>query len=103
MSLTAGETDEPVTCDIKRLIRLPFSLHGGTGFQVKKIDLNDLQEFNPLQDAVVFDDEPVNIHVIHPVKIQMKGESFSLQKESDIEVPRFLAVFTLCRKWAHIN
>ncbi|MCK5251790.1 MAG: DNA primase catalytic subunit PriS, partial [Thermoplasmata archaeon] len=30
----AGEADEPVTADTKRLIRLPTSLHGKTGFRV---------------------------------------------------------------------
>jgi len=35
--LSAGETDEPVTCDIKRLIRLPGSLHGKTGLKVVEI------------------------------------------------------------------
>src|SRR5439155_27170186 len=29
-----AETDEPVTSDIKRLIRMPSSLHGKTGLQV---------------------------------------------------------------------
>ena len=29
-----GETDEPVTADVKRLIRLPGSLHGKSGLKV---------------------------------------------------------------------
>ena len=46
VDLTAGETDEPVTCDVKRLIRLPKSLHGKTGFQVKQISIDNLKLFN---------------------------------------------------------
>ena len=43
VTLSAGETDEPVTCDVKRLIRLPFSLHGKTGFKVVKIGIDELE------------------------------------------------------------
>ncbi len=48
----AGETDEPVTSDIKRLIRLPGSLHGKTGFYVKSLERCQLEEFDPLIDTV---------------------------------------------------
>ncbi|MFQ5885338.1 MAG: DNA primase small subunit domain-containing protein, partial [Thermoplasmata archaeon] len=47
-----GETDEPVTSDIKRLIRLPSSLHGKTGFRVVLLTRSQLDDFDPLVDAV---------------------------------------------------
>ncbi|MCA1812647.1 MAG: DNA primase catalytic subunit PriS [Halobacteriales archaeon] len=34
-----GETDEPVTSDVKRLIRLPGSVHGKTGLRVVPVPL----------------------------------------------------------------
>ena len=48
-----GETDAPVTTDIHRLIRLPGSLHGGTGFRVVPIPLDGLASFDPWHEAVV--------------------------------------------------
>jgi DNA primase small subunit len=48
-----GETDAPVTTDIHRLIRLPGSLHGGTGFRVLPIVRDDLDRFDPFRDAPV--------------------------------------------------
>jgi DNA primase small subunit len=48
-----GETDAPVTTDIHRLIRLPGSLHGGTGLRVTPLELDQLDRFDPLRDAVV--------------------------------------------------
>jgi DNA primase small subunit len=48
-----GETDAPVTTDIHRLIRLPGSLHGGTGLRVTALTLEELDGFDPLRDAVV--------------------------------------------------
>lgn len=48
-----GETDAPVTTDIHRLIRLPGSLHGGTGLRVTPLAIEDLEGFDPLRDATV--------------------------------------------------
>jgi DNA primase small subunit len=46
-----GETDAPVTTDIHRLIRLPGSLHGGTGLRVLPLSREGLDRFDPLRDA----------------------------------------------------
>jgi DNA primase small subunit len=48
-----GETDAPVTTDIHRLIRLPGSLHGGTGFRVTPLSRDELDGFNPLRDSLL--------------------------------------------------
>jgi DNA primase small subunit len=48
-----GETDAPVTTDIHRLIRLPMSLHGGTGFRVVPLDREQLEGFDPWRDALL--------------------------------------------------
>ncbi len=48
-----GETDAPVTTDIHRLIRLPGSIHGGTGFRAVPIPRDRLAEFDPFRDAVL--------------------------------------------------
>ena len=99
VSLSAGETDEPVTCDVKRLIRLPSSLHGKTGLKVVKITVDDLKEFDPLRDAVALPDDPVRIVVHRPVSLDMNDQSFHLS-EGEQEVPTYLAAFLLGRKEA---
>jgi len=48
-----GETDAPVTTDIHRLIRLPGSLHGGTGFRVVPLTRDAIDMFDPFADALV--------------------------------------------------
>jgi DNA primase small subunit len=101
VALSAGETDEPVTCDVKRLIRLPSSLHGKTGFKVVKIAIDDLDAFDPLKDAVVLPADPVKVTLIKPVEITMKDETFRLG-EGEQEVPIFLAVFLIGRKDASV-
>jgi DNA primase small subunit len=99
VALSAGETDEPVTCDVKRLIRLPSSLHGKTGLKVVKIALDDLKDFDPLRDAVALSDDPIQIVVNHPISLDMNSQSFHLS-EGEQKVPRYLAVLLIGRKEA---
>ena len=101
VSMSAGETDEPVTCDVKRLIRLPDSLHGKTGFKVVKITLDGLKDFDPLQDAVVFSDKDIKIDLASDFNIRMKNESFNL-KSGEQKVPTYLGVFLAGRKMANV-
>ncbi len=101
VSMSAGETDEPVTCDVKRLIRLPGSLHGKTGFKVTKISFDNLATFDPLDDAVVCSDNPVSVDIIKPVEMTIKKETFLLKPGKE-DVPSYLAVFLIGRKMANI-
>ncbi len=91
-----GETDEPVTADVRRLIRCPGSLHGGTGLRVTPLSLRDLEDFDPLHDAVVFGDEPLPVQILKPFKTQMRGESYDLA-EGPTELPTAVAVFLMAR------
>ena len=102
VTLSAGETDEPVTCDVKRLIRLPFSLHGKTGFKVVKIGINELETFDPLRDAVVFNDDPVTIYLNTSFTIKMNQQNFNLE-EGEHKVPLYLAVFLIGGRKASIT
>ncbi len=98
-----GETDEPVTSDIRRLIRLPSSLHGKTGFRVMPLSRKELDDFDPFRDAVpeIFSDEPVPLEIIKPYKGTLRDETFDLKKGQQ-EIPEFAAVFLLCRRFAEI-
>lgn len=96
VSMSAGETDEPVTCDVKRLIRLPGSLHGKTGLKVEKIKLDALLEFNPLNDTVVLSEENVDFEIEKEFNIEINNEMFDL-KPGIHSIPTYLAVFLIGR------
>jgi DNA primase small subunit len=101
VNLVAGETDEPVTCDIKRLIRLPTSLHGKTGFRVEEIKPSDLKAFEPLNDAVVLPENNVSVEIKNPFNIKMKNELFNLEP-GEQKIPTYLAFFLIGRRIANI-
>jgi len=93
-----GETDEPVTSDIKRLIRMPSSLHGKTGLAVVPLRRSDLDAFEPLRDAVPreWSDAPVRMRFRSALNLEMRGETFNIA-EGAVAVPEYLAIFASAR------
>ena len=96
VEVLGGETDEPVTADVRRLIRCPGSLHGGSGLRVTPLSIHDLEDFDPLQDAVVFGDESISLEILKPFNTQMRGQSYHLV-EGPTELPACVAVFLMAR------
>jgi DNA primase small subunit len=97
----AALADEPVTTDIKRLIRMPTSLHGGSGMRVQPLEVRDLPDFDPLIDAVVFSNRDVRVDVLFPLTMPMLGSTYQIQKGIS-KVPEAVAVFLCCRGIAEI-
>jgi DNA primase small subunit len=90
--------DEPVTTDINRLIRLPGSLHGGTGLSVKHVDRADVDAFDPLDDAVpeTFLGNEIAVYLREDVTIELRAESFRLS-EGVRSVPEHVGIFAMAR------
>jgi DNA primase small subunit len=97
----AALADEPVTTDTKRLIRLPTSLHGGSGMRVQPLELRDLHDFDPLTDAVVFGTRDVKVDLNFKLTMPMLGSTYELQK-GITTVPEAVAVFLCARGAAEI-
>ncbi|MFH1322283.1 MAG: DNA primase catalytic subunit PriS [Methanobacteriota archaeon] len=99
--LGGGHTDEPVTADIRRLIRMPSSLHGGSGMRVVPLTFSEFKTFEPLRDAVVFSEREIQIEVIPPLKpqnalVEMKGKSIKVEEGINI-VPEYAGIYLMCR------
>jgi DNA primase small subunit len=94
-----GETDEPVTADVKRLIRLPGSLHGKTGLRVTPLTREEFDRFDPLRDAVALGDEPVRVVVGKPTEVPLLDRPFTAQP-GEQELPLYAAAFLVLRRAA---
>ncbi len=92
----ARKTDEPVTADVKRLIRLPGSVHGGSSFRVVPLTRGQLETFNPLEDAIIFGDTPVRVLVTRPAEAEVKGKVYRVS-EGVGRLPENVAMFLMCR------
>lgn len=99
----SGEVDEPVTADIKRLIRLPGSVHGKSGLRVMPLTRTELTDFDPLEMAVPdqYSDDEIQITTRAPIDITIKSQHFKLDGTEN--VPEYAAVFLVARKMADIG
>ena len=104
----AGETDEVVTIDLKRVIRWPTSLHGKSGlkvveFPVDRLDPNSSNAFDPLSEAVPWKMGAADVKV-RAIKSDVRyriGTSENLLSSGDIyDVDEATATFLILKKWA---
>ena len=95
-----GETDEPVTSDIKRLIRLPGTLHGKSSLRVIPMNLEELKDFEPLRDAVWdgFTKDTVKVSANSDAEIKLRGKSFKVSKDNVYDLPEYAALHFVCQK-----
>ena len=99
-----GDTDEPVTSDIKRLIRMPSSLHGKTGLRVIPLTRTEVEDFRPLRDAVpdTWSGDPVSVRLSNKINLEIRGEAFNLLPGVSA-VPEYLAIFLGARGLATVS
>lgn len=101
INIAKGEIDEPVTADIHRLIRLPTSLNGKTGFEVKPLKINELANFDPFSESQVFQGQ-LMVYATDVPTFRIGEEIFGPYTEEKVELPLSAAVFLLCKKVAKI-
>ncbi len=87
-----GEADEPVTADVRRLIRLPGSLHGKTGLRVTPLTLEGLKSFEPLDDAIALPEKTVTLRLERPWEGYVDGATRTYGP-GEHEVPAYVAAF----------
>ncbi len=97
----AAEIDKHVTSDISRLLRVPGTLHGGTGLVA--CEVNNLDDFNPLKDAVVFGEKPYVVVPNQDVAFVFDDQTFELEKGKRTELPEKAAVFAIGKKLGGIR
>jgi len=93
------DVDGSVTFDTTRLIRLPDTLHGGSGLVAKRVA--DLGPFDPLKDAVAFGKEEVKIQLKEEAKFDLGDQSFTLLP-GIVSVPEYAAVYLLLKDKADV-
>lgn len=94
-----GETDAPVTTDIHRLIRLPGSLHGGTGFRVVPLSREQIDRFDPFADAwaEVGPEASTPVEFLAPVRYPFPGGGLVRDAGATDELPTPWALFLVLR------
>lgn len=102
VKLQASEIDTVVTTDIHRLIRLPNTLHGKTGWQVQTIPYGGLPDYNPMNEAIAITGSPVMLEFKRAPEITIKDVSYGPYDNEMAELPLPAALFYLCKKGARV-
>jgi DNA primase small subunit len=87
--------DRQTSVDLNKIIRVPETLHGETGFVAKIVSLEKLKEFNPFNDAVVFGDELVRVQISKTPEFTIKNTKFGPFDNSTENLPLFCAIYLL--------
>lgn len=87
--------DPNVTIDVHRIFRLGGTINSKSG--LTKITCTDLAKFNPSMDACFIDDEKVTVLANCPVEFKLKNKKFGPYKKEKIDVPRYAAVYMICK------
>jgi DNA primase small subunit len=98
MAAETAPIDEPVTTDTKRLIRLPGSLHGGSGLTVTPLSRAELDDFRPLEDAIPdrFRGREIGVDVTDAGPTTFDGDTFTIP-EGEQTVEECLGIFLMTR------
>mgnify|MGYP001384717383 FL=1 len=104
----AGETDEVVTIDLKRVIRWPTSLHGKSGMKVVEFPLDRLDPdgpnpFDPLVEAVpwAMGGADVKVRAIKSdVRYRIGSSEGELDEGEEYSVDEATATFLVLKRWA---
>ncbi|RJS83712.1 hypothetical protein CW706_05670 [Candidatus Bathyarchaeota archaeon] len=94
--------DTVVTTDIHRLIRLPYTLHGKTGWLKTPIPAEKIEEFDPLSSAIAFKRGEATIYVEEAPEFRIGEETFGPYKNIKVELPLAAAIFLLCKDAAKV-
>jgi len=105
LGIKIPDEDNMVTIDIHRLIRLQDTIHGGTGLVAKCLkEVGDLDGFNPLTEALAFDDSPTEISTTLDIPgFEIGGGSFKkIKKDEEIELPLYAAIYLMLKDMAEV-
>lgn len=92
------KVDPNVTIDVHRIFRLGGTLNSKSG--LTKMLCQDLAKFNPSTDACYVDDDKVTVTASCPVEFKLKHKKFGPYKNEQITVPKYAAVYMICKGYA---
>ncbi len=89
----SDKIDQNVTNDPSHMVRLANTIHGETGLLSKKVSFNELTNFNPMADTVLFDKGTINVIANSENILHLNNQSFGPFKNEKTELPTFAAVY----------
>jgi DNA primase small subunit len=92
------QIDPNVTIDVHRIFRLGGTLNSKSG--LTKILCTDIEKFNPAHDACFIDDDKVTVQASCPVEFKLKNKKFGPYNTEQVTIPKYAAVYMICKGFA---
>jgi DNA primase small subunit len=92
--------DPNVTIDMHRIFRLAGTLNSKSS--LAKVICNDLNSFNPFNDACFIGDREVNAYIIKAPRFTLKGNTFGPFMEEHAKIPLYAFCYLACKGLASI-
>lgn len=99
----ALDIDRQTSVDVHKILRLPDSIHGGTGLLAKRVPLAELRKFEPFRDAVALKGGPIKVFINKAPEFSLGGEKFGASVMEEKELPLAAAVFLLASGRAELR
>lgn len=94
--------DQNVTADATKLIRLPGSIHGGSGLVAAS--LKNLGDYDPLKQALGhYGSGVVRVHVKKSPTFRIGEQTFGPFEKQNADLPLQAAIYLLCKKAATLG
>jgi DNA primase small subunit len=100
--LESAKIDTVVTTDIHRLIRLNGTLHGKTGLKKAEFPAENLEDFDPFEEAVAFKEGTVKVFVSDAPEFKLGGNVLGPYRSQTVELPTAAAVLLICKGRAEV-
>jgi len=96
----SARVDTVVTTDIHRLIRIPETLNGKTGF--KAAEISSIESFDPFNDAIAFKGEET-VHIREAPQFRVGNQSFGPYANQVVTLPSAAALLLVAKGKASLR
>jgi len=93
--------DKQVTLDVAKLLRVPETIHGGTGLVARNV--KSLSLFNPFKDPIVFGSKQYSCNGKRDCSFFLSGQDFKVEQEKEVVLPEYAAVYAAAKGWVDVN
>jgi DNA primase small subunit len=100
--LESANIDTVVTTDIHRLIRMNGTLHGKTGLLKMEFPAHQLDDFDPLTQAVAFKKDTAKVLVSDAPEFRLSGATWGPYKNVKVVLPTAVAVMLILKGRAEV-
>ncbi|VVB76689.1 DNA primase small subunit PriS [uncultured archaeon] len=96
--------DENVTKDPSHLMRLPDTIHGGTGLVARKLgSISALEKFDPMSGAIAFRSGEMRVKADTKFAITMNGQQYGPFANETVTLPAYVATYLYLKGVANMQ